>query len=78
MPAKPKKEEKVFTVVLVYTDEDIEHHTLNSLEEVNTFIRTSKDSNKNALVFVVAGTLIPESQWRLPDTDDNEKYWTII
>jgi len=76
--AAEKAPKNTFTVVLVHSVEEIEYHTLPSLEEVNIFIRTAESDNKEALVFVVNGELIPESQWRLPDENDTEKYWIII
>jgi len=66
----------VYTVVAVFNENDILHHTLESLEDVDLFVKTEL-KDKNALVFVTEGNLVPESQWRQPDEEDN-KYWVVL
>ncbi len=68
----------IFTLIAIHSEDEILHKMFESLEELNTFIKTDIDKKGNsALVFVIEGTLMSESQWRLPD-DQTDKYWTII
>tara|TARA_Y100000034_G_scaffold115518_1_gene152742 strand:- start:528 stop:770 length:243 start_codon:yes stop_codon:yes gene_type:complete len=66
-----------YTVIAVFSEEDILHKTFESLKDVNEFVKTNVVDKKHALVFVTEGNLVPESQWRQPD-DENNKYWVVI
>ena len=77
MTEKSKKAKIKYTLIAVVTEDEIMHKTFESLEELNKFVETELiDARNQALVFVVKGELIPESQWRRPD--EKETYWTII
>ena len=74
--SKAKKD--VFTAVAVFSADDVRHNTFSSLEELNTYIKTIEDDIENALVFVAKGTLMPESEWRIREQDEEQQYWTVI
>jgi hypothetical protein len=75
--AKKSEEFKInYTLIAVFTEDEIIHKTFESLEEVNKFVETELEGKSKALVFVVEGKLMPESQWRL--SDEKETYWVVI
>lgn len=67
----------IYTVVAVFSEDDILHATFESLEDIDKFVKANVTSDKSALVFVTEGNLVPESQWRRPD-EENNKYWVVI
>ena len=72
----PETSPTTYTLVAVFKEDDILHKTFQTLKDVNKFVKTEL-ADKGALVFVVKGTLMPESQWREPD-EENNKYWIVI
>lgn len=76
MAKKSEKPDINYTLIAVFTEDEIMHKTFETLDEVNTFIENDFEGSKGALIFVIEGTLLPESQWRRPGTD--ETYWVII
>jgi|TARA_Y100000004_G_C8773436_1_gene351738 hypothetical protein len=76
--SKVKKVEEVFTVVAVFSEDEVKHSTCTSLEEVNSYINSIEDGGNHALVFVTKGTLMPESEWRIREQDEEQQYWTVI
>jgi hypothetical protein len=78
--SKPTAEpsSSLYTLVAVSAVDDILHKTFTSLEELNSFVKDEiAGSEPTSLVFVVNGTLVPESEWNPPDQTD-QVYWTII
>tara|TARA_Y100001937_G_scaffold111012_1_gene157175 strand:- start:1070 stop:1330 length:261 start_codon:yes stop_codon:yes gene_type:complete len=76
--SKVKKAQEVFTVVAVFSENEVKHATYANLEEVNSYINSIEDDGNHALVFVTKGTLMPESEWRIREQDEEQKYWTVI
>jgi hypothetical protein len=76
---KVTKSRTTFTVVAVFSADQIWHNTFPTLEDLNKFIKDEIEAiDETALVFVTKGRLMPESEWRLQEQDKDIQYWTVI